>query len=329
VQSASGTAGAAGVSRGEVKTRDPELAHELISQTYGRHRPKISGSSERFRFALCTASAGQVISDTMFHSMNTDVAADPPHHLTAACLAGGSIVVRCGREEECFGPGEVRLYPHGTEFEARWSSMDQVLLRLDFDAVARLAAESTDTDAAAFRFLGMRAISPAMADYWRSVTTFTHRGLAAECSPLIHPLVLAQTVTTLAAAALGVFPNTTMTAAFGPPEGSVGPAALRRAVAYIDAHAGEAITLGDIAVAARVRVRALQHSFAHHHQTTSMGYLRRVRLERAHRDLQAADPSLGSTVIQIAHRWGFATSSRFAALYRRTYGVDPAHTLGT
>jgi transcriptional regulator GlxA family with amidase domain len=125
-----------------------------------------------------------------------------------------------------------------------------------------------------------------------------------------------------------VFPNTTLTAGPVPGVGQVGPATLRRALAYIDAHAGEPITVADIAAGAGVGARALQYAFAGHQGTTPMGHLARVRLERAHRDLQAADPEL-DTVGQIALRWGFAKRSRFAAAYRRTYGVNPSHTLRT
>jgi transcriptional regulator GlxA family with amidase domain len=74
-------------------------------------------------------------------------------------------------------------------------------------------------------------------------------------------------------------------------------------------------------------VRALQYAFARHYGLSPTRYLRRVRLERAHRDLQAADPTQGDTVAAIAAAWGFATPSRFAAMYRETYGYPPSHTL--
>jgi AraC-like DNA-binding protein len=302
------------------------MAHELINQTYARHRPRVSGSNEGFRFSLSTAAAGPVASDVMIHSMDTRLVSDPSHHLTAAFLASGSIEIRHGREEERFGPGEVMLYPYGTEFEAHWTVMDQGLLRLDFDAIAQLAAQRTGTDATAFRFLGMRPVSSAMGRYWRSVTAFVHHDMATAQPALTHPLVLAQTEATLTAAALSVFPNTTLTAAFGAPAGYVGSLALRRAVAYLEAHAGDAITLEDIAARAGVGGRALQYAFAQHHGTSPMGYLRRVRLERAHHDLKAADPER-DTVGQIALRWGFAKPSRFAGQYRQAYGVNPRDTL--
>lgn len=58
-----------------------------------------------------------------------------------------------------------------------------------------------------------------------------------------------------------------------------------------------------------------------------MTYLRGLRLEQAHRDLEAADPVYGDTVSGIARRWGFANPSRFATAYRQAYGVHPSATL--
>lgn len=105
------------------------------------------------------------------------------------------------------------------------------------------------------------------------------------------------------------------------------PAALQRAIAFIDAHAESRIRLADIVAAAGIGARALQYDFLRHHQITPLGYLRRVRLERAHRDLLAADPAGGDTVSAIAARWGFAQTGRFAEQYRAAYGRLPSQTL--
>ncbi|MEX5302817.1 helix-turn-helix domain-containing protein [Kocuria sabuli] len=53
------------------------------------------------------------------------------------------------------------------------------------------------------------------------------------------------------------------------------------------------------------------------------------RLEAAHADLLAADPTTGSTVAEVAARWGFAHQGRFAAAYRPRYGQAPSTTLHT
>ena len=84
--------------------------------------------------------------------------------------------------------------------------------------------------------------------------------------------------------------------------------------------------MNDIAAAAHVTIRALQLSFRRHLGCTPTVYLRRVRLEHAHRDLIAADPQR-ETVTAVAYRWGFASHSRFTAHYRDAYGVLPSDTL--
>jgi AraC-like DNA-binding protein len=70
----------------------------------------------------------------------------------------------------------------------------------------------------------------------------------------------------------------------------------------------------------------VQHAFQRHLGTTPMGYLRRVRLERARRELRAASPAQ-TTVTEIASRWGFSSPSRFTAHYRTAYGELPRDTL--
>ena len=73
----------------------------------------------------------------------------------------------------------------------------------------------------------------------------------------------------------------------------------------------------------------MQHAFAGHYDTAPTAYLRRVRLEHAHRELQAADPTRGGIVADVAVRWGFAKPGRFAAAYREAFGVNSNQTLRT
>jgi len=117
-------------------------------------------------------------------------------------------------------------------------------------------------------------------------------------------------------------------AALAGPARPAAPTALRRAMSFCDEHADQPISVGDIAAAARVSVRTLQDAFRTHVQTTPLGYLRRVRLDRAHRDLlAAAENGEQVTVTDVALRWGFLHLSRFAQLYRDTYGHVPSESL--
>jgi len=103
-------------------------------------------------------------------------------------------------------------------------------------------------------------------------------------------------------------------------------ATVGRAVAFIEERAGDDISVTDIAGAAFVTVRAVQLAFRRYLGTTPLGYLRRVRLERAHQQLLSADPDR-TTVTAVAADWHFTNASRFSGYYRAAYGVSPAQTL--
>jgi transcriptional regulator GlxA family with amidase domain len=106
------------------------------------------------------------------------------------------------------------------------------------------------------------------------------------------------------------------------------PPLLRRAIVFIHDNAHGDIGLTDIAVAANVTPRSVQYMFRRHLGTTPLEYLRRVRLDCAHRDLQAADPAV-DTVTAIACRWGFTHPGRFSVAYKRVFGTAPSRTLRT
>jgi anti-anti-sigma factor len=99
-----------------------------------------------------------------------------------------------------------------------------------------------------------------------------------------------------------------------------------RAAAFIEERARDDIGVADIAAAAFVTVRAVQLAFRRYLDTTPLGYLRRIRLERAHQELTEADPDR-TTVTAIAADWRFTNASRFSAHYRAAYGIPPTQTL--
>jgi AraC-like DNA-binding protein len=103
------------------------------------------------------------------------------------------------------------------------------------------------------------------------------------------------------------------------------PYHLKRARDHIHAHAGEKVTLADLAAAAGCGYRTLQAAFAEATGLPPMAYLKAIRLQAAHEALAAAGP--GASVAAIARDCGFAHPGRFAADYRRRYGRSPAETL--
>ena len=104
-----------------------------------------------------------------------------------------------------------------------------------------------------------------------------------------------------------------------------GPWHVRAAEEYMSAHAGQALSLGDICAAAGVNSRTLQYSFRRKRGCTPMQFLRDLRLERVRGNLSQPDPA--TTVTSAASRWAFFHFGRFAAQYQARFGERPSETL--
>jgi AraC-like DNA-binding protein len=104
------------------------------------------------------------------------------------------------------------------------------------------------------------------------------------------------------------------------------PRHVKRAIDAMEADPALVVTVHDLARVSGVGVRALQEGFHRHVGVSPMAYLRRVRLARAHEELRVASRGQ-TTVAGVANRWGFMHQGRFAAAYRRAYGVTPGQTL--
>ncbi|WP_404960341.1 AraC family transcriptional regulator [Streptomyces sp. 147326] len=106
------------------------------------------------------------------------------------------------------------------------------------------------------------------------------------------------------------------------------PSAVRRATVFCAEHAGEPVSVADMAQAARVGVRSLREGFRTHMDTTPLAYLRSVRLDLARRDLlEVAEGHVSQTVTDVALRWGFMHLGRFTGHYRKAYGETPSQTV--
>ncbi|MCW6008175.1 AraC family transcriptional regulator [Micromonospora sp. CPCC 205371] len=104
------------------------------------------------------------------------------------------------------------------------------------------------------------------------------------------------------------------------------PRSVQHVVDAIEATPDVPFTVRDLANMAGVSVRSLQEGFREYVGMPPMAYLRRVRLERVHADMSAAN-GRSETVASVAHRWGFTHLGRFAQAYRAVYGDLPAQTL--
>lgn len=315
------------VRRVELRTTDVLRAHQAIRDTFVGHRLVIRGGRENFSYRQSTAVAGDLAVDVMHHSLDVHEDVDPVHDTWFAVLAGGKLAIEHAREDLRSTPGDVLLFPQGVRTTCEWEGLNLHLVRLPTEEVARVAAARTGIDAADFRFESMAPLSPILGDFCRTTLRYLHSLFRGPEAAVANPLVQAAALEAAAGAALNTFPNTATMAEHAPAGARAAPAALRRTLNYIDAHAAEPLTLADITEVSGIGARALQESFRRHHDTTPTAYLRRVRLERAHRELLAADPARGATVASIAARWGFPHAGRFSVVYREVYGRSPRQAL--
>lgn len=104
-----------------------------------------------------------------------------------------------------------------------------------------------------------------------------------------------------------------------------GPAYLRRAERYIETHLAEEISLDDLVCASGASMRTLYKAFNTYRHLTPMGYVKRIRLECARRELEGRGTS-HKTVADVAMAVGMSHLGNFAADYRRLYGELPSET---
>lgn len=101
---------------------------------------------------------------------------------------------------------------------------------------------------------------------------------------------------------------------------------VRAACEFVDSVRNDPLTVLDLCRALNVSRRTLQYCFAEIYGIAPLAYLRRVRLNRARRDLSTA-PNDRVSVTGVATHWGFWHLGRFSVDYRQLFGESPSDTL--
>jgi AraC-like DNA-binding protein len=308
----------------EFNSRDPEEAYDFLIGASANYRPRMDRPNENFLLRLTRTSGGSFWIDTLRNTarMRYDVA--PLGYLLIYRVVSG----RYERESERMAPGAVGVIADPRNgYGASEIDLSMQLVGIPLPTLAQVAARDPEDDGGSVRFTALLPVSAAALRQWESAVEYAGAVLD-NPEAAASPLLLGTTGRTLAAAALTAFPNTTWDDEAAAGEHTrPAPSAVRLAMAYIEAQAGEDVSLLDIARAACITPRALQYAFRRHLGTTPLGYARRVRLDRAHTDLLDADPTRGDTVASIAVRWGFLHQGNFAAAYREAYGIMPRQSL--
>ncbi|MFI1397540.1 AraC family transcriptional regulator [Streptomyces sp. NPDC020681] len=318
-----------------VHSNDLEETREIISHAYSPYQLDCLGDSREFSAWYAESGfPGITVSGLSYGSPRLDaetlIKPQPLDSYLLVCevIHGRVTVTSPGREVCCVGPGETYVLDPYRSFQVHWSPGARMMtVRLARETVERAAADALGLDdPVRARFALGGAISPQAALTWAGISAAVRREVLGEGIAGTNPLV--STHLTQTTAALLVQTQRLITNGVDPQRtGIVSHAAVRRVMALVEERAEQPHTLTDLAAAARVSPRALQEAFRRHLDTTPLGYLREVRLKRAHQDLVAAGRDGSATVSDVAYRWGFSNLGRFAAYYRERYGHPPSKTL--
>jgi AraC-like DNA-binding protein len=287
----------------------------------------FSGVKDGLQYGHSRLDAGLFAIDDVRVPVHMGVVQDPFNALLVINVQAGRFEHDCAGISERFLRGDAFIHadPVLPVTAQLFDTRLQTIL-LDLSVLAQVAATAPTRAPGPIRFTAFQPVSSAAATRWKNTTNYLAE-LIADPDAATQPLIRGSTARLLAAAALTTFPNTATIEPSSQDRRDATSATVRRAIAFIEQHANTDISVADIAAAANVSIRAVQLAFRRHLDAAPMQYLREVRLDHVHRELLAADPTSGDSVTDIATRWGFYSLSRFAAHYRRAFGVAPRDTL--
>jgi len=247
----------------------------------------------------------------------------------AFVMAGsGAGQVRTGGQEYTFAAGQGIILPSGPEMFMRYDSdCESLAVLLNRRKLAAHCAKLLGYEIEpSLQFETQFALADATGQSWMRLVRYAAAELSQPLSmtrqlPAAQQQLEQTLITTLLLAHRHSYSEALLR-----PQSPAAPFYVKRAEAFIEAHFAEPLSLADIAAHAGVSARSLQTGFQSFRNTTPMGFLRSLRLRRAHEALLLADPSI-ATVTEVALRCGFGHMGEFASLYRKTFGETPKQTL--
>jgi AraC-like DNA-binding protein len=314
----------AGPRRIRYETADPAEAREFFTQMFGADVRVAAPRGTSWRMVFSLADAGDFsCAELKMPAELRSIMCDRDEVIISTAIDGTAEIER-GQVTSRYRAGDVFIsYQPRTHWAGVSRNCRMHGVALPVSLLARASGQPADGPPARWEFRASEPVAGGVL-LWRKATRFVDDLLAGPGAA--SPLLIGAAGRLLVATAVSVFPNTAVTAATTGDMRDAHNATVRRAVTFIHEHAREDITVADIATAAHVTARAVQLAFRRHLDRTPTEYLQQVRLEYAHRELQAADPAQES-VTAVAYRWGFASPSRFAARHRAAYGILPSQTL--
>lgn len=323
-----GSAVGTGLTR--LATRDLDLAHEYIHSVFTPHRLAVRGAA--LDFDLSYAESPRVTLGHLTYGAQVAVGVPPPeqcYHVVLPIAGACRVVQRRETALLCHGGRGAVLSPDepltvnwepdsvGYVLKVPRPSLEAHLARLTRTPIDRPVRFTLEFDLGSG---GARALAASVPFLWNELSR--PGGIAA--MPLAREHLEYVVLTQL----LSVVPhNYSAELVADRPVTSRRRRRIQQVVDVIEAHPEEPLTSAHLAAVVGVTERTLQLAFREEMGTSPSAYVREVRLDRVHAEL--SEGGAGTTVTEIAARWGFLHPSRFAQQYQRRFGLLPSDTLAS
>lgn len=297
---------------------DWDEVHDVVSQAYFPHQLTLLGRGPAARTSLESTQLGASRLARIGFGVDVSIRSEHPGAYGINIPLTGHLVTAVGRDEVVSAPGLATVCPPDTPAViTRWSSSCEIIgFKVDRDYVQREMDRLLPRPGRRLPAqLDLR--SGAGADWLRLVRAIADESLRDNVLLRSDQVAeqLCRAVTT--ALVLAAAPDDDCPA-------GARPRTVKRVMDAIQQDPARQWTAADMAELAGVSVRRIQQGFRECVGMTPMEYLADVRLERVHTDLSGSDCT--ATVSDVALRWGIMHTGRFAAAYRRKYGVSPSET---
>ncbi len=307
-------------------TNDTGQAQSILSHELANLRIKKARGSRAFRLEMNGVHLDRTLLG--YNRFNTETLIDLDEVKDAMLLIMGvaspAIFHIDGEHVVCAGKGAI-LTPSKRVTIHRPAGSGTFIIRAGFDTLERRLCEVLDR----------RPGKPIVFD--RSVDLTT--GVGAQAQRITHSLVntfeqdntvlehplLRAGFDDLLLNTLLALPSNYSDELMGDKRRTVAPALVRKTEEFLEAHAGEPITIADLVARFGCSRTALFNAYRRYREYTPMQFLTDCRLKSARAALQS--PSPGDTVSSIAYTSGFSHQGRFTAAYRKRFGESPSETL--
>ena len=250
-------------------------------------------------------------------------------HFGIVIPMAGSMKVRYKSREFDVAQGlSAALISPDADFRMSWSeNFSSLVLRVkrsNFTAFARGVVPQTEPGALSFeplisRTASLQSIRGAAQVVYECVA---RAGPAEHVPPMLASRAREQLVTTL----LMMQPNDLVGNLYKSSK-RISHRAVREAIDVVESETASIGTVAELARRVGVTARSLQAGFQRELGLGPAAYIHNARLARAHEELVMAQPGDGTTVGDVALRWGFQHPGRFAVYYRQRFGDSPSDTL--